>query len=438
MELEQFQSIRVATVDLNGQLRGKRLPASYASKLPKGQVRMPLSIMNVDIWGNDIEDSKLVFETGDADGILLPTNRGPVPMPWLNNHSALVPMSMHVEDGTPFFGDPREALNIVLSRFAKKGWHVLASTEMEFTLVDDRNSKLRPPINPRSNRRIFASDVLSLDELDAFDAFFSDLHRGAEAMNIPIQTMTSECGLGQFEVTLSHQGAMRAADDATLFKILARGIARKHSMAATFMAKPYQEDAGNGMHLHFSVVDENGTNIFDNGGSEGTEFLQQALAGCITAMRASTLIFAPHGPSYNRFEHGSHAPTNVCWGYENRTAALRVPGGLPSARRIEHRTAGGDINPYLMLAAVLGAAIEGIEVGLKPVPPITGSAYDQDLPQLMTDWVSAIDLIESDVFVARCLPKGLIQNFVMTKRQEIRFLANISEPDQWKTYLERV
>ena len=419
-------------------MRGKRVPAAFASKLEKGAVRMPLSALNVDIWGADIDNSPLVFETGDADGVLLPSDRGPVPMPWLDNPSALVPMVMTREDGAPYLGDPRQALASVLERYAARGWSVMAATEMEFSLVDDSGETLQPPHDPRSNRRLFGQDILSIDELDAFDEFFTELHAGCDAMGLPVQTIINEAGLGQFEVTLNHQAALRAADDAVLFKMLVRGMARKHGFAATFMAKPYADDAGNGMHVHFSVVDENGANVFDNGGPEGTELLRQAVAGCVAAIPASTLIFAPHGPSYLRFAPGAHAPTGACWAYENRTAAIRIPGGAPAARRIEHRVAGGDINPYLMLAAVLGAAIEGIEEGLAPPAPIIGNAYEQDLPQLAEYWASAIDRFESDPFIARCLPARLIANLVMTKRQELQKLQALEENRHWTLYLERV
>ncbi|WP_372885526.1 glutamine synthetase family protein [Shimia sp.] len=438
MDLSQFSTLRVAASDLNGQMRGKRVPASYAQKLDKGAVRMPLSCLNVDIWGADIEDSPLVFESGDKDGILLPTDRGPVPMPWLETASALVPLTMHREDGTPFLGDPRQVLAGVLGRYEARGWQVMAATEMEFSLIDASGKRPRPPRDPRSNRRLFGPDILSVDELDAFDGFFTALYEGCVAMGLPVQTIINESGLGQFEVTLNHQAALRAADDAWLFKALTRGLARRHGLAASFMAKPYADDAGNGMHVHFSVLDRDGRNVFDNGGPEGTEALKQAVAGCVRAMPASTLIFAPHGPSYDRLVPGAHAPTGACWAYENRTAAIRIPGGPPAARRIEHRVAGGDINPYLMLATVLGAAIEGIDEALVPPAPITGNAYAQDLPQLAPDWGAAIDRFESDAFIARCLPPLLIENLVMTKRQEFAKLAEIPAKDHWKIYLERV
>lgn len=340
MDLSTFQTFRVAACDLNGRMRGKRVPGDYAGKLDKGAIRMPISALNLDIFGADIEDSPLVFETGDADGILLPTGRGALPLPWLETEQPLVPMAMYHEDGRPFEGDPRHALDAVLARYAKRGWRVVAATELEFTLVDDSDDTLSPVKNPLTGREIGSEEILSMAQLDLFDPFLSELYEACAAMDIPAQTMTSESGVGQFEITLNHQDAMRAADDTWLFKRLIRNLARTHGFAATFMAKPFADDAGNGMHLHFSVWGEDGKNVFDNGGDEGTSLLKQAVAGCIAAMRESTLLFAPHANSYDRLVPGAHAPTGVAWAYENRTAAIRVPGGSPKARRIEHRVAG--------------------------------------------------------------------------------------------------
>ncbi|WP_171126605.1 MULTISPECIES: glutamine synthetase family protein [unclassified Ruegeria] len=439
MDLSALHSFRVAACDLNGQLRGKRVPPSYADKLEKGSVRMPFSALNVDLWGADIDGSPLVFESGDADGVLLPTERGPVPMPWLDVDTALVPMCLYDDHGTPFAGDPRHALTAVLDRYAQRGWSVIAATELEFTLLDSSGAQPQPPLNPLTGRRLVDEAVLSMAEMDAFDAFFTDLYDGCAAMGIPAQTAISESGIGQFEINLNHQDAMRCADDTLLFKVLTRGLARKHGFTATFMSKPYADDAGNGMHVHFSVVDQAGQNVFDNGGPEGTDTLRHAIAGCLAAMPGSTLIFAPHGNSYTRLVPGAHAPTGASWAYENRTAALRIPGGAPAARRIEHRVAGGDINPYLMLAAVLGAAMNGIDDGTEPPAPITGNAYDIDgLPQLASDWEAAVAVFESDPHVARIFPADLIRFLAMTKRQEIRRFAERPPEDHWLSYVEAV
>lgn len=439
MDLKSYSTFRVAACDLNGQMRGKRVPASYARKLDSGVVRMPLSVLNVDLWGADIEDSPLVFETGDTDGVLRPTDRGAVPMPWLANPSALVPMTMEISPGVPFEGDPRNALDRVVKRYTTRGWTVMAATEMEFTLVDDSGPDLSAPTSPVTGRALSSSAILSVAQLDAFDGFFTDLYEACEAMEIPAQTVISESGLGQFEMTMNHQNALHAADDAWLFKTLARGMARKHGFAATFMAKPYADDAGNGMHVHFSVLDGDGQNVFSNGGPEGSDLLRHAVAGCLSAMPASTLIFAPHSNSYARLVPGAHAPTSAAWAYENRTAAIRIPSGSASARRIEHRVAGGDINPYLMLAVVLGAAMNGIEAGTEPPAPISGNAYDYpDLPQMAPDWASAVDLFERDPTIADIFHPQLIENLVMTKRQEIKRMAEVPEHQRWLATLERV
>ncbi len=439
MDLNTLHNFRVAACDLNGQMRGKRVPPIYAEKLAGGAVRMPFSALNVDLWGADIEGSPLVFETGDADGVLLPTERGPVPVPWLNTETALVPMCLYDDDGIPFEGDPRHALGAVLARYAERGWSVVAATELEFTLLDASGLQPQPPINPITGRRLLDEAVLSVAEMDAFEAFFTDLYDGCTAMGIPAQTAISESGIGQFEINLNHQDAMRCADDTWLFKALTRGLARKHGFAATFMAKPFADDAGNGMHVHFSVLDQDGRNIFDDGGPDGTDLLRSAVAGCLAAMPASTLIFAPHGNSYARLVPSAHAPTGASWAYENRTAAIRIPGGAPKARRIEHRVAGGDINPYLMLSAVLGAALVGIADSLQAPPPITGNAYEiQGLPQLADSWAAAVDLFETDPIATRFFPTGLIRNLAMTKRQEIARFADRPEDQHWISYLEAV
>ncbi|UXX84054.1 glutamine synthetase family protein [Roseovarius pelagicus] len=438
MQLENFATFRVAACDLNGQMRGKRVPASYFEKLESGTVRMPLSALNVDIKGADIDGSPLIFETGDADGILLPTSRGAVPLPWLDGSQPLVPMQMYFEDGTPFYGDARHALRSVLDRYQERGWQVIASTELEFTLVDDSGKVLKSVRDPRSGRRIDGSEILSLSEMDAFDPFLSALYESCAAMDIDAQTATSEAGVGQFEITLNHQQALHAADDTWLFKALIRGLARKFGCAATFMAKPFVQDSGNGMHMHFSVLDADGNNIFDDGGPKGTDMLRAAIGGCVAAMRGSTLVFAPHANSYARLVPDAHAPTAICWAYENRTAAVRVPGGSPAARRIEHRVAGGDINPYLSFAAILGAALIGIEDDMDPGTPISGNAYGQDLPQLAEDWRTAVDLFESDPLIARIFEPKMVRNLVLTKRQEIEIMFELPEDQHWKTYLEKV
>ncbi|MCV2865449.1 glutamine synthetase family protein [Albidovulum sediminicola] len=435
----QVRTIRVAAADLNGQPRGKRIPTRFAEKITAEGTRFPFSVLNLDIWGEDIEDSPLVFDTGDADGVLKPTERGYMPMPWLEAPTALLPIWMYRENGKPYEGDPRHALARVVDRYKAHGLTPVAAMELEFFLIDDSGKTLQVPPSPRSGKRRKAAEIMSIRALDAFDTFFTDLYDACEEMDIPADTAISESGLGQFEINLMHQeDALRAADDAWLFKLLVKGLARRHGFAASFMAKPYPEYSGNGLHTHFSVLDRDGRNIFSNGGPEGSPKLRQAIAGCLNAMSDSTLIFAPHANSYDRLVPEAHAPNALCWAYENRTAAIRVPSGNPAARRIEHRVAGGDVNPYLMLAAILGAGLLGIEQELTPPPPITGNAYAMDLPLIHDNWADAIDAFEKSTIMPQIFAPELIRNLVMTKRQEMHYMAELTPVEQTEIYLDTV
>lgn len=435
----QVRTIRVAAADLNGQARGKRIPSRYADKAVEGGTRFPMSVLNLDIWGEDIDDSPLVFESGDKDGVLKPTERGFMPMPWLEAPTALLPIWMFHEDGTPYEGDPRHALRAVLERYTARGLTPVCAVELEFFLIDDSGRNLQVPPSPRSGKRRVAGEILSLRALDQFDTFFTDLYDACEEMDIPADTAISEAGLGQFEINLMHcDDALRAADDAWLFKMLVKGLARRHGFAASFMAKPYADYSGSGLHVHFSVLDAEGNNVFDSGGPEGTDVLRHAVAGCLDAMQSSALVFAPHANSFDRMVPGNHAPTGVSWAYENRTSAIRIPSGDPAARRIEHRVAGGDVNPYLMLAAVLGAALNGIEDAQEPPAPITGNAYAADLPQIPADWQSAIDAFETSPQIKRIFAPELIRNFVLTKRQELHYMQELSPAEQVTIYLDTV
>ena len=416
-------SLRIAVADMNGQLRGKRVAPSAAGKA----ARAPLSIINVDIFGNDIENSPLVFESGDQDGILKPTGRGPVPMPWLGPDATLDRHCMHTEDGSPFASDPHHALQAVLDKYAAKGWTIYAACELEFYLLrgGETPAKLTPATNPKTGRALAMGEVLSIREIDAFDAFFHDIESGARAMGLGDLSISSEAGVGQFEVTLGHVPAMTAAENMLLLKELIKGTAQNHAMTASFMAKPFTDEPGNGLHTHFSVLDGDGQNIFQT-----PALLEHAVAGCLAAMAPSTVIFAPFGNSFDRFVENAHAPTTPTWGYENRTTALRIPGGPPIARRIEHRVAGGDANPFLLYAAIFGAAMQGIERALTPPAPITGSAYDVpcDLPPLRPTWDAAITDITApvlcDIFGAE-----LLTNLQRCKRQEYKLLGDMPDHD---------
>lgn len=438
-ERPDIGSVRAAVCDLNGAFRGKRLPVGRAAKVFKGELRMPLSVSCPDIWGADVEDNPMVFEQGDTDGIAVPTGRGILAVDWLANPSAFIPLWMQRENGTPHPVDPRHALAAIVARYRGRSLTPVVAVELEFHLVDPAGALPGPPVSPVTGLPLDGSETLGLDPVDDMEAVIGDIFAACDAADIPLDGAISENGGGQFEINLRHVAdPLKAADDAILFKRIVKGIARKHGFAGSFMAKPYPGSSGSGLHVHFSLLDADGRNVFDDGGPQGSEMLGQATAGLIGSMRDAALVFAPHLNSYRRWQPGSHAPHTICWGYESRHVALRVPGGAPAARRIEHRVAGADANPYLVLAAVLGAALDGIEAGAAPPPPVVSAAEAAHAEALPALWPQAIGLFEASAAMRRVFPAALVDAFTGMKRQELRRFAEHIDPFEIRTYLEKV
>ena len=434
-----YDSYRAAVCDLNGILRGKRIPASQLEKALKGSMRMPMSVVGVDVWGEDVLSSRLVFESGDRDGICEYTGRDLLPISWTKTPTALIPLWLAKENGEPFSVDPRRALASIVNSYYEIGLTPVMATELEFYLTDAKCKKLKAPKSPVTGNRLDSDSILSIDELDHFDEFFNDVYQACKDQQIPADTAIAENGCGQFEINLLHtDDPVKAADDAVYFKNIVKGMARKHGCVASFMAKPYGNRSGNGFHVHFSLVDKKGNNVFDDGTEKGTTMMKQAVAGLMQALPESTLLFAPHMNSYRRLKPGTHAPTSVAWGYENRTTAIRIPGGACAARRIEHRVAGADANPYLVIAAILGAALYGIKRQLKPDKPINGNAYDCDAITLPSSWNSALDAFENGKIVPAFLSEELIEMFCACKKQEMDVFAKQVTDFELKSYLETV
>lgn len=433
------ESLRAVTFDINGVMRGKRLPADQLEKICNGGLRMPLSTANVDIWGRDIENSPWVFETGDADGKCGWTGRGPLPVTWTERQAAMMPVTLYTDDDQPFMGDARNALAALLDRFSALGMRPVTAFELEFYLVDPKaTGGVGTPNNPLTGMPAIRDNVLSVDELNDYEALLGEVYDACRAQNVGADAAISESGLAQFEVNLKHgDDALKIADDAVLFKTIVKGVARKHGLAASFMAKPFADRPGNGLHLHFSLLDSDGRNLFEDG-DLGSMMMRYAVGGLIHAMPQSMLFFAPHLNSYRRLAIESHAPTSICWGYENRTAAIRIPGGPASQRRIEHRVAGADTNPYLVMMAILGAAMHGVEQEMDPGTPIAASAYDQDLPQLPENWADALRLFEAGEAIASFCPPILRDMMIQTKGQEMaRFAAEVTTLE-YASYLDQV
>ena len=251
--------------------------------------------------------------------------------------------------------------------------------------------------------------------------------------------VSSENAPNQFEVNLKHiKDPLKAADQAIIFKRFIKGIARKHKKRATFMAKPFSKISGSGMHVHFSLLDKNKKNIFNNNTDLGSKTLKNAVGGILDSLKDSTLILAPHFNSYKRLRPGTHAPLNICWGYENRTAAIRIPGGDYTSKRIEHRVAGADANPYLVLSSILASALEGILKKIEPLKPLTGDTYQKKVIQIAQSWDQAINDFDKSQKNKNFYFETFCKVFKNCKKQELEVFNSRIENFELKTYLEEI
>jgi len=389
--------VDAAIPDLCGTLRGKRIAVADALKLFETGMQITLTLHLLDARGEMTNPEGYGFGDGDPDGTAWPI-AGTISPVW----GATPPraqMLMAIDDihGQPSPFDPRAVLERVARRFDALGLTPVTAVELEFYLLDrarDPNGRPQPPLCPRSGERERAISVYGLDDLDRYQGFLTALGAAAAMQNVPVTAASSEYAPGQFEANLRHQpNAVVAGDHGILLKQIVKAAALAQDCIATFMAKPYPEQAGTGMHIHLSLIDKQGRNVFDNGGPEGTEQLRHAAGGLAALMGESMAFFAPNVNSYRRFQPDMFAPVNRRWAYNNRSAGMRIPVGPNAARRTEHRCAGADANPYLVLAAVLAGVHHGIVNRLDPGPPAVGNVSrepDMALPFSLEDALSQL------------------------------------------------
>ncbi|MCB1462259.1 MAG: glutamine synthetase [Nitratireductor sp.] len=415
-------------------MRGKWAPAEALEKVCQPGINLPLSIFGLDIWGREVESTGLHIETGDRDGFCkaIPTRISRAP--WAPRPTAQALMTMFTETGTPYHADPRNALVNVVARLKEKGLTAVTAFELEFYLVDPTAFQKDGRMSRDQGNGPDPQNMYSLAELRGQNDLFAEIRTAAIEQGLPIDTIIKEAAPGQFEVNLKHRpDALAAADDAVLLRRLISEIAHKFGLRATFMAKPFLEWPGNGMHVHASLLDEAGANIFSL--ENGREKLGHAAEGLLETMRDSLLLFIPGFNGYRRLQAGSYAPTRIAWGWNNRSVAVRVPASDDKALRLEHRLSGADANPYLVAAGVLGGMLEGLEAGRKAPPPVEGSAYEVALPQLSDDMDDAIADFERSDFIRRLLGTDLRRIFAEVKREELAAFDNEITPLERSTYL---
>lgn len=422
-----LEYVEAFLTDINGIARGKRLPASALDRLYEKGLYLPASTTVLDVWGNEVEATGLVFETGDADLPCRPVAGSLRPLPWSHGRGAQVLLAMEKTDGSPWHADARNLLAEVSSRFHDRGQTPVVATELEFRLLDPDPDDDGQPRPVSCLQRSGGSQLFGVDELDAIGQVLADIDHACRAQDLPADTVIAEQSAGQYEVNLRHvANPLLAADHAVLLKRTIKSVARRHGMLASFMAKPFGDEAGNGLHVHASLLDAEGHNLF--AGTDGpSSVLEHAVGGLTGTMLDAMALFAPHANSWRRFQEGTHVPLGPTWGFDNRTTAVRVPLSSAAATRIEHRVAGADANPYLVLAAVLGGIDRGLTGMLEPPPPTEGSAFERHARVFPATWEQALERFESSEFVAEYLGAEYRRLFTACKRQEqSRFRRTIS------------
>lgn len=428
----------IFVIDLNGTARGKLVPIESLEKLGKGGMKMPSSTPGLDIFGEDVEEAGIAIQTGDPDGVLDPVPGSLRPVLWAGSPTAQTQVTIRMPDGSPAPFDARNVLARVAGQAAARGLMPVVALELEFFLIDAREPI--PPLNPDYGGRLSQNQVYDLDVLRAFEPVVTEMTRAARALGAPTETVISEFGCGQFEVNLIHtRDALTAADQMVALKRAIRGTARDQGMDATFMPKPYGERVGSGLHMHLSLQDAEGRNVFDGGREdEPNDAMRHAIAGMLRHMPDSTLIFAPHLNSFRRMVPGSFVPVEALWALDNRGAALRLPETAGPGARIEHRVAGSDANPYLATAAVLAAALAGLDAGEEPPPAVEGQITPGLGVQLPLSWAAAERRFSRSSFVADWLGEEFRHVYGSQKRQEREKMMRLVTDREYEVYLRKV
>ncbi len=382
-EIQQFfrdhgiSEVEAIIPDMAGIARGKVMPAEKFAE-DEG-MRLPESIFLQTVTGDYPPDTGTAMSPAEIDIVLKADPKTVRVVPWAAEPTAQVIHDCYYSDGRRVSMAPRQLLQHVLELYAQRGWDPVIAPELEFYLVEpniDADYQLKPPIG-RSGRAEPGRQSYSIAAVNEFDPLFDDVYAFCEAQDIEIDTLIHEDGPAQMEINLIHGNALDLADQAFLFKRTAREAALRHKMYATFMAKPHAKEPGSAMHIHQSVVDRaTRANIFSNADGSPSTLFYSHIAGLQRYLPDAMSLFAPNVNSYRRITRYQLAPINVQWGYDNRTAGLRVPMSSPEARRVENRLSGADANPYIAIAVSLACGYLGMVEGLKPTDPVTGSAHD--------------------------------------------------------------
>jgi glutamine synthetase len=426
LDANRLDEVECMISDLPGIARGKAVPAGKWEK--QTQFHLPESIFFQTLtggWGEAAGDAGFT----EPDMILIPDYSTATAAPWTADGTLQVIHDAFDTNGEPIQFSPRNVLKRVVALYEAEGWTPVVAPEMEFFLVAPNTDPAKPiePMIGRSGRPAAARQAYSMTAVDDYGPVIDDIYEFAEIQGFEIDGITQEGGAGQLEINLNHGDPIALADEVFFFKRLLKEAALKHNCFATFMAKPIENEPGSAMHIHHSILDKAGNNIFTGPNGEETDAFFHFIGGLQKHLPSVVAIMAPYVNSYRRYVKDHAAPINLSWARDNRTTGLRVPLSSPNARRIENRLAGMDCNPYLCIAASLACGYLGMKNATKPDTRFEGDAYEGDgeLPQGL--W-AALDLFDENTAMHDMLGPDFARVYSIVKRAEYEEFLQVISP----------
>lgn len=439
-KFQNMETITAMFADSNGIMRGKLLPADTLPKLFNEGILLPASVYGTDATGESVAETGLVWDTGDRDYPFMPVADSFHALDDDGRNVACLIQMMNT-DGTPHHLDPRGILSHVITRINEMGIFPVIAPELEFYLIDRKlaNGMGQYAPIPITGQTQPTNQIYGIEAFDEFADIINDIHSTCLNAGVKADTAITEYGRGQYEINILHNTeSLRAADEAALLRYHTRRVARRHGIDATFMGKPFANDTGSGFHLHVSLWDDKGNNLMaEEDGAEpiSNPILQHAVGGLATHLGDSFAVFAPNANAWRRIAPGHYAPVDKSWGVNNRTVNFRVPAGGKSARRIEHRAASADINPYLTTALILAAIVDGMTNSITPPQMTTKNAYDApNRDGLPLTWAEANNMFANSKFINTWLGEEYTKVYAATKEYERLTFDQTITPLEWAWY----
>ncbi|MGK5556060.1 glutamine synthetase family protein [Actinomadura kijaniata] len=418
-EAGRLDTVIIAITDMQGRLQGKRLSARFfLDEIAAHGAEGCNYLLAVDVDMNTVDGYAMSsWDTGYGDFVMRPDLGTLRRVPW-EEGAALVHADVVWEDGSDVAASPRQVLRRQLARLADRGWAAYVGTELEFVVYQDSYEQAWR----RAYRDLTPANQYNVDYSLLGGARVEPLLRrirnGMAGAGMYVESAKGECNLGQHEIAFRFAEALVTCDNHALYKTGAKQIAAQEGMSITFMAKPNERE-GNSCHVHLSLRDGDGRPVLAGDGPHGLSKVgEHFIAGQLACLRDFTLMYAPNVNSYKRYQPGSFAPTAIRWGVDNRTCALRLVGHGPSLR-IENRVPGGDVNPYLAVAALVASGLHGIDNELPLEEPHRGNAYAADAATVVGSLRDAAADWAASALAGEAFGKEVVEHYANYARVEL-------------------